>query len=81
MVILLNNSLSSDKVMQQMYRCMTEDENKKIGFVVDSNISRILNTFINYTVYKNEHDMSAKLKYMIDYNLSNIDIDNFDNKM
>ena len=80
MVILLNNSLSSDKVMQQMYRCMTEDDNKKIGFVVDLNISRVLNTCINYTIYKNEHDISAKLKYMLDYNLINIDIDHFDNK-
>ena len=47
LVILLNNSLSSDKVLQQMYRCMTEGENKKYGFVVDLNISRVLNTCIN----------------------------------
>ena len=29
LVILMNNALSSDKVLQQMYRCMTEGENKK----------------------------------------------------
>ncbi len=31
---------------------MTEEQNKKIGFVVDLNISRVLQTCINYTVYK-----------------------------
>jgi len=54
LVILLNNSASSDKVLQQMYRCMTEGNDKKIGFVVDMNISRVLNTCINYT--KNQED-------------------------
>ena len=48
-VMLINNTLSSDKIMQQMYRCMTEGENKKMGFVVDLNISRVLNTCVNYT--------------------------------
>ena len=28
LVILMNNALSSDKVLHQMYRCMTEGENK-----------------------------------------------------
>jgi hypothetical protein len=42
LVILMNNALSSDKVLQQMYRCMTEGENKKFGFVIDLNISRVL---------------------------------------
>ena len=36
-----------------MYRCMTEGNEKKIGFVIDLNISRVLNTCINYTIYKN----------------------------
>ena len=34
-----------------MYRCMTERKDKKIGFVVDMNISRVLNTCINYSIY------------------------------
>ncbi len=29
-VALMNNALSSDKVLQQMYRCMTEGPKKKI---------------------------------------------------
>jgi hypothetical protein len=79
-VILMNNSLSSDKVLQQMYRCMTEDENKKMGFVVDLNISRVLNTCINYTIYKNNDNIESKIKYLIENNLINIDIDMIDNK-
>jgi hypothetical protein len=61
LVILMNNTLSSDKVLQQMYKCMTESENKKIGFVIDLNISRVLNTCINYTVYKNEKSIDDKI--------------------
>jgi hypothetical protein len=80
LVILLNNTLSSDKVLQQMYRCMTEGTNKKIGFVVDLNISRVLNTCINYTVYKNEKSIDDKMNYLIKHNLINIDVDMMLNK-
>jgi hypothetical protein len=89
LVILLNNSLSSDKVLQQMYRCMSEfisitthtiEENKKIGFVVDLNISRVLNTCINYTIYKNEKSIDDKIKYIIKNHLINIDVDMMLNK-
>jgi hypothetical protein len=80
LIILMNNTLSSDKVFQQIYRCMTEDKNKKIGFVVDLNISRVLNTFVNYTIYKNEKSIEDKLKYLIKNHLINIDIDMMYNK-
>jgi hypothetical protein len=86
LVILMNNTLSSDKVLQQMYRCMTEatpmtdTNNKKLGFVVDLNISRILNTCINYTVYKNEKSINDKIKYLIENHLINIDVDMMLNK-
>jgi hypothetical protein len=80
LVILLNNTLSSDKVLQQMYRCMTEGIDKKIGFVVDLNISRVINTCINYTVYKNENSINDKINYLIKYNLINIDVDMMLNK-
>ena len=62
LVILMNNSLSSDKVLQQMYRCMSERVNKKFGFVVDFNISRVLNTCINYNIYKNDKTIEDKIK-------------------
>uniref|UniRef100_A0A6C0EB34 site-specific DNA-methyltransferase (adenine-specific) n=1 Tax=viral metagenome TaxID=1070528 RepID=A0A6C0EB34_9ZZZZ len=80
MVILMNNALSSDKVLQQMYRCMTEAENKNIGFVVDLNISRVLNTCVNYTIYKNEKSIDDKMKYLIKNHLINIDVDMMENK-
>ncbi len=79
-VILLNNSLSSDTVFQQMYRCMTEGDNKKIGIVVDLNISRVLTTCINYTIYKNEKNINDKINYLIKNNLINIDVDMMLNK-
>ena len=80
LVILMNNTLSSDKILQQMYRCMTEGENKKIGFVIDLNISRVLNTCVNYTVYKNEKSVNDKIKYLIQNHLINIDVDMMLNK-
>ena len=76
----MNNTLSSDKVLQQMYRCMTDGENKKMGFVIDLNISRVLNTCINYAVYKNEKSIDDKMKYLIKNHLINIDIDMMENK-
>ena len=102
-VMLFNNTLSSDKVMQQMYRCMTEGKDtqeiknnlisgahqknvliflecKKFGFVVDLNISRVLNTCINYSIYKKELNTEEKLKYIFDYHLMNIDVDMWENK-
>lgn len=79
-VMLFNNTLSSDKVMQQMYRCMTEGKDKKYGFVVDLNISRVLNTCINYSIYKKDLSIEDKMKYMVDYHLMNIDLDMWENK-
>jgi hypothetical protein len=80
LVMLFNNTLSSDKVMQQMYRCMTEEKEKKLGFVVDLNIGRVLNTCINYSVYNKSKNLEEKIKYLIEYHLINIDVDYFENK-
>ena len=74
-VALMNNTLSSDRVLQQMYRCMTEGAQKKYGFVVDLNISRVLNTCVNYTTYKNDKSIEDKIKYLIENHLINIDVD------
>ena len=79
-VMLMNNALSADKVMQQMYRCMTEGDNKKMGFVVDLNISRVIQTCINYTVYKNDMSIEDKMKYLIENHLINIDVDMMEHK-
>jgi hypothetical protein len=80
LVILMNSTLSSDKILQQMYRCMTEGEDKKIGFVVDLNISRVLNTCINYTIYKENSSIDGKMNYLIKNHLINIDVDMMENK-
>lgn len=79
-IMLMNNTLSSDKIMQQMYRCMTEGENKKMGFVVDLNISRVLQTCVNYTINVNSKSVEGKIKYLIENHLINIDIDVMVNK-
>jgi hypothetical protein len=74
-VMLMNNTLLSDRIMQQMYRCMTEGQNKTCGFVVDLNISRVLKTCINYTIYNNSKSIEDKINYLIENHLINIDID------
>ena len=79
-VVLMNNTLSSDKFLQQMYRCMTEGYDKKIGFVVDLNMSRVLNTCVDYTIYKNNKNTEEKIKYLIENHLINIDVDMMESK-
>jgi len=74
-VMLMNNALSSDKIMQQMYRCMTEGVGKKMGFVVDLNMSRVLHTCVNHSTQKNDNSAEDKIKYIIENNLINIDAD------
>ena len=90
-VFLFNDIVSSDKIIQMMYRCMTEsinnkendninDGQKKMGFVVDLNISRVLNTLLDYNVYKKDLNVEQKITYLIENNLINIDSDLFENK-
>jgi site-specific DNA-methyltransferase (adenine-specific) len=71
----MNDTLSSDKYFQQIFRCMTESSNKKMGFVCDFNISRVLNTLINYTISNNNLNTEDKIKYLIENHLINIDVD------
>ena len=79
-VFLLNDILSSDKIYQMIYRCMTEADNKKCGFVVDLNINRVLNTVMEYSVHNKDLTIENKIKYIIENNLINIDSDYFLNK-
>jgi hypothetical protein len=53
---------------------------KKMGFVVDLNISRVLNTLLDYNVYKKDMNVEQKITYLVENNLINIDSDLFDNK-
>lgn len=79
-VFLLNNTLSSDMILQMMYRCMSEsaDGVKKLGFVVDLNISRVLNTMLDYNTHGSNKNIEDKIKYIIENNLINIDPDEGD---
>jgi len=90
-VFLFNDVQSSDKIFQMMYRSMTEkidckDYNtinngkKKFGFVVDLNISRVLNTVLEYNVYKKDLNIEEKIAYIVENNLINIDSDLFNSK-
>ena len=90
-VFLFNDIVSSDKIIQMMYRCMTESintpendkinsGNKKMGFVVDLNISRVLNTLLDYNVYKKDLNVEQKISYLVENNLINIDSDLFQGK-
>jgi len=76
-VLLLNDTLSSDRVMQMMYRCMTESKtrDKKCGFVVDMKISRVLQACLSYNIHKNIHNTEEKIKFLIENHLINIDSD------
>jgi hypothetical protein len=87
-VLLLNDVLSCDRIFQMMYRCMTEtiqnkEHNlinngiKKIGFVVDLNISRVINTIIDYNIHNKDLNIEKKIQYLIENNLINIDSDLF----
>ena len=90
-VFLLNDITSSDKIIQMMYRCMTESINnpendkinsgiKKMGFVVDLNLSRVLNTCLDYNVHKKDLNVEQKISYLVENNLINIDRDLFQSK-
>ena len=90
-VFLFNDIVSSDKIIQMMYRCMTESINnsdndkinsgmKEIGYVVDLNISRVLNTCLDYNVYKKDLNVEQKISYLVENNLINIDSDLFQGK-
>ena len=79
LVLLLHDSLSMDKITQQMFRCMSEDEDKDKGFVVDLNISRILNSFVNKN-FNNNKSIEDNLKIYFEKNLINIDSDLFFSK-
>ena len=90
-VFLFTDAVSSDKIVQMMYRCMTERirtvENDKInsgdktvGFVVDLNPSRVLNTVIEYKVPKKDLSMEESIRYIVENNLISIDTDLFASK-
>ena len=78
-VLLLNNNMSFDMIYQMMFRCMTEDKNKKCGFVVDLNIHRVIETsVINYAtlIKPNIHPREAT-KFILQQRLINLNGDHW----
>lgn len=91
-VFLLNDLKQSDKIIQMMYRCMTEklvrdesdleinDGDKKMGFVVDLNLSRVLQIILDYHVKNDNLSIKNKIKYVIENNLIYLEDAFFKNK-
>jgi hypothetical protein len=76
------NELNSftDKVGFMTHVDNSESYHKKIGFVVDLNISRVLSTCVNFNIYNKNHSVNEKIKYLIINRLINIDVDMMYNK-
>ena len=78
-ILLLNNITSYDMIYQMMFRCMTEDINKKCGFVIDLNIHRVIETsLINYSmlIKPDKHPKEA-IRYIMQERLINLNGDHW----
>jgi hypothetical protein len=75
-VILMTNITSYDTIFQMMYRCMTEDNNKKCGFVIDLNLKRSIDIISNYglNICPNKSSKEA-IKYILEQKIINFNID------
>ena len=75
-VILMTNITSYDTIFQMMYRCMTEDKNKKCGFVIDLNLKRSIDIITNYglNICSNKSSKEA-IKYILEQKIINFNID------
>ena len=96
-VLMLNNTESYDAYYQMIFRCMTEDTNKKIGFVVDMNLQRVCCIIAEYaTKICKSNSTKEAIKYVLEQNiigfnssqwmnnyfgLTNINIDNVVNEI
>ena len=78
-VLLLNNSMKFDMIYQMMFRCMTEGNGKKCGFVIDLNINRVLeSTIIDYaTIIKPDLHPRDAIKYISQERLINLNGDHW----
>lgn len=78
-VILLNTYKSFDTNFQMMYRSMTENNNKKLGFVIDPNIHRVckMATEFSSSIKKTSHPLTS-LFFTFKERLLNINPDHYD---
>ena len=72
-VYILNNTESYSKYIQCIYRCLSEDKDKKYGVIVDFDLNRLLTLIINYEI--NNLSIEEKIKYICQNNLINFDPD------
>ena len=77
-VLLLNNNEGFDMIYQMMFRCMTEDKNKKCGFVIDLNINRVIKMSIDYSqLIKPQEHPKDTLKYILQEKIINLNGDDW----
>ena len=73
-VIQINNTLSFDTYYQSSFRTMTERENKKLGFVIDLNIHRVLQTIYDFSNSINRYNNPKKnIQYVLEQKLITLD--------
>jgi len=76
LVMLFNDTSSSDKIIQETFRSMTEDDGKKVGFVVDLYPGRIMEVIQQNDLRKGVGVKDA-LENVLQHKLINLDVDNF----
>lgn len=81
-VLLLTNIEQYDTIFQMLYRCMTDDNNKRNGFVIDLNIQRCVNIIMEYAI-KIGAGKSSKdsLKYILEQKLVEFNIDEWNDNI
>lgn len=78
-VLLLNNTISYDTVFQMMFRCMTEGDGKKRGFVIDPNLHRVVETtLLQYgSIVKPDSHPKESTRYLLQERLINLNSDHW----
>ena len=68
-VLMLDNSQNFDNIYQKMFRCLTEDTEKNVGFCIDLNIHRVISFANNEmwsaqdaNLYQNNNELAASVK-------------------
>lgn len=81
-VLLLTNIEQYDTIFQMLYRCMTDDNNKRNGFVIDLNIQRCVNIIMEYAI-KIGAGKSSKdsLKYILEQKLVEFNVDEWNDNI
>jgi hypothetical protein len=87
-VMLMNDVYSGDRIIQMMFRCMTErvpsaetdalnTKPKRFGVVVDLNIARVVNTLQEFPLRDKSLTLEQRFEYIIKHNLICVDADLF----